>query len=130
MPFDEWLLSERNIKIALYSGAILLVLAGIIFVGSRWGVLPGPAKFAVTLLITGLFYLGGYSLYQRLSLWLGGIAVIGVASGFLPLNFAVLQIYVLAPTGLRADVMWLIASSMCLLLYLLTAYWTRSDLFT
>lgn len=130
VPFDEWLLSERNIKIALYSGAVLLVLAGIIFIGTRWGQLGGPAKFAVMLLATGLLYLGGYLLYQRQGLRLGGVAVLGVASGFLPLNFAVLQIYVLGPSGFRNDVMWLIASPMCLLLYILTAYWTQADLFT
>jgi len=130
VPFDEWLLSERNIKIALYSGAVLLVLAGIIFIGSRWGQLGGPAKFGVMLLATGLLYLGGYLLYQRQGLRLGGVAVLGVASGFLPLNFAVLQIYVLGPSGFRNDVMWLIASPMCLLLYILTAYWTQADLFT
>jgi hypothetical protein len=130
VPFDEWLLSERNIKIALYSGAVLLVMAGIIFIGSRWGQLGGPAKFAVMLLATGLLYLGGYLLYQRQGLRLGGIAILGVASGFLPLNFAVLQIYVLRPGGFHDDVMWLIASPICLLLYVLTAYWTRADLFT
>jgi hypothetical protein len=128
--FDEWLLSVRNIKVALYSGAVLLVLAGIIFIGSKWGELGGPAKFGVMLLATGLVYLGGYLLYQRPALRPGGIAVLGVASGFLPLNFAVLQIYVLGPGGFQDDVMWLIASPMRLLLYTLTAYWTRSDLFT
>jgi len=130
VPFDEWLLSERNIKIALYSGALLLVLAGIIFIGSRWGQLGGPAKFGVMLLATGLLYLGGYLLYQRPGLRLGGVAILGVASGFLPLNFAVLQVYVLGPSGFHDDVMWLIASPICLLLYVLMAYWTRADLFT
>lgn len=130
MPFSEWLLSERNIKIALYSGAVLLVLGGIIFVGSRWGQFGGPQKLAVVLLATGLFYLGGYLLYQWRGLRLGGIAVLGVASGFLPLNFAVLQIYLLGPRGFSDDLMWLIASPMCLLLYALTAYWTQAELFT
>ena len=130
VPFDEWLLSERNIKIALYSGAVLLVMAGIIFIGSRWGQFGGPAKFGVMLLATGLLYLGGYLLYQRQGLRLGGVAILGVASGFLPLNFAVLQVYVLGPGGFRDDVMWLIASPMCLLLYVLTVYWTRAHLFT
>ncbi|MCK4472288.1 MAG: hypothetical protein KAW49_10930, partial [Anaerolineae bacterium] len=123
-------MSERNIKIALYSGGLLLVLAGLIFIGVNWTRIPGPGKFAITLMITGLMYLGGYLLFQRPAYRLGGIALLGVASGFLTLNFAVLQIYVLGPSGLRNDVMWLIASPLCLLLYVLTAYWTRSDLFT
>ncbi len=129
VPFDQWLLSERNIKIALYSGGLLLVLAGLIFVGVNWTRIPGPGKFAITLMLTGLMYLGGYLLFQRPAYQLGGVALLGVASGFLTLNFAVLQIYVLGPSGLRNDVMWLIASPICLLLYILTAYWTRSDLF-
>ena len=130
VPFDQWLLSERNIKFALYTGGSLLVLAGIIFISVNWMRIPGPAKFAVTLLVTGLMYLGGYLLFQKPMLRIGGIALLGVASGFLPLNFAVLQIYVLGPHGLADDVMWLIASPMCLLLYLLTSYWTRNKLFT
>ena len=130
VPFDQWLLSERNIKIALYSGGTLLVLAGIIFVGVNWARIPGPAKFAVTLMVTGLMYLAGYLLFQRRAYRIGGVALLAVASGFLALNFAVVQIYVLGPGGLRNDVMWLIASPLCLLLYALTAYWTRGDLFT
>lgn len=130
VSFDQWLLSERNIKIALYSGGLLLVLAGLIFIGASWARIPGPAKFAITSLVTGLMYLGGYLLFQRKAYQIGGVALLGVASGFLILNFAVLQIYVLGPGGLRNEVMWLIALPPCLLLYVLTAYWTRSQLFT
>jgi hypothetical protein len=130
VPFDQWLLSERNIKIALYSGAAMLVVAGLIFVGVSWGRMPGPAKFAITVMVTGLMYLGGYLLFRRPSFRIGGIALLGVASGFVIVNFAILQLYVLGPAGLRDDVMWLIASPLCLVLYLLTAYWTRGDLFT
>jgi hypothetical protein len=130
VPFDQWLLSERNIKIALYAGALLLVAAGMIFVGVNWARIPGPAKFAITLLVTGLMYLGGYLLFRRPALRIGGIALLGVASGFVVVDFAILQLYVLGPAGLRDDVMWLIASPFCLALYLLTAYWTGGDLFT
>jgi hypothetical protein len=130
VPFDQWLLSERNIKLALYSGGILLVLAGLIFIGVRWAYIPGPAKFAITLMITGLMYLGGHLLFQRPTLKLGGIALLGVASGFAPLNFAVLQIYIFSGWGLNPNAMWLIGSLSTALLYALTAYWTRSSLFT
>ena len=60
VPFDQWLLSERNIKIALYAGGLLLVIAGLIFIGVNWTRIPGPAKFAITLMFTGLMYLGGF----------------------------------------------------------------------
>jgi hypothetical protein len=130
VPFDQWLLSERNIKIALYSGGLLLLIAGIIFIGVNWTRIPGPGKFAITLMITGLMYLGGYLLIQRPAYRIGGVALLGIASGFFVLNFAVLQIYVMGPRGMVDNVMWLIASPFCLLLYMLTAYWTKSDLFT
>ena len=130
VPFDQWLLSERNIKLALYVGGALLVIAGIIFVGVNWTRIPGPGKFAITLLATGLMYLGGFLLFNRPAYRIGGVALLAVASGFLTLNFAVLQLYVMGPAGLRDDVMWLIASPLCLLAYLLTTNWTRSMLFT
>lgn len=130
VPFDQWLLSERNIKIALYSGGLLLVLAGLIFVGINWGRIPGPAKFAITLMITGLLYLGGYLLFQRPTLRLGGVALLAVSSGFIPLNFVVLQLYIFGPQGLDNNVMWFASSFPILLLYVLTACWTRADLFT
>jgi hypothetical protein len=129
VPFDQWLLSERNIKIALYSGGALLVLAGLIFVGVNWARIPGPAKFAITLMVTGLMYLGGYLLFQRPTLRLGGVALLGIGSGFVPLNFVVLQIYIFSARGLSANVMWFIGSLPTLLLYVMTAYWTRADLF-
>jgi len=130
VPFDQWLLSERNIKFALYGGGLLLVIAGIIFIGVNWTRIPGPGKFAITLLVTGLMYLGGYLLFQRPAYRIGGVALLAIASGFLTLNFAVLQIYVMGPRGLLDEAMWMIASPLCLLVYLLTAYWTKSRLFT
>lgn len=130
VPFDQWLLSERNIKIALYSGAVLLVLAGIIFIGVNWTRFSGGLKFAITSLVTALTYFGGYLLYKRPALKLGGNALFGIAGGFFALNFGVLHIYVLRPAGLADDTMWLITSPICLILYMFTAYWTKSDLFT
>jgi hypothetical protein len=130
IPFDQWLLSERNIKIALYTGGALLVAAGLIFVGVNWAYLSGLTKFAITLMITVAMYLGGYLLFQRSTLRLGGVALVGVGAGFVPLNFVVLQIYIFSERGLSANTMWLIGSLLTLLLYLLTVYWTRADLFT
>jgi hypothetical protein len=130
VPFDQWLLSERNIKIALYSGGILLILAGLIFVGINWARIPGMGKFAVTVAVTALMYVGGYLLFRRPAFRIGGVALIAIALGFLTLNFVVLQTYVLGPRGLRDEVMWLIASLACLVPYVLTAYWTRNQLFS
>ncbi|MFH0801368.1 MAG: hypothetical protein V2A78_03150 [bacterium] len=129
ISFYEWLFSERSVKIALYTGAFLLLLAGVIFVRSRWGEMAGEAKFAVLFLITGLLYLCGYLLFQNPRVRVGGIAILGLASGFAPLDFAILQIYVLGPHGFNDEIMFLTASLACLLIYFLTAIWTRADLF-
>lgn len=130
VPFDQWLLSERNIKLALYAGGFLLLLAGFIFIGVNWTRIPGPVKFAITLMITGGMYLGGFLLFNRQAYRVGGIALLGIASGFLALDGAVLQNYVLGPAGLPNEVMWLLASPLCLVVYGLTAYGTRHGLFT
>lgn len=130
LPFDQWLLSERNIKLALYSGAVLLLVAGAIFTSVNWVRIPGPGKFAISLLATGLMYLAGFTFYRRPDLRLGGIALLFLGAGFLPLNFVILQIYIFGPRGFTAEAMWLIGSLPTLLLYSLTAYWTRNHLFT
>jgi len=130
VSFDQWLLSERNIKIALYSGAALLVLAGIIFIGVNWTRFSGGMKFAVTTLVTALTYFSGYLFFKRPALKLGGNALLSIACAFFALNFVVLQIYVLGPRGLPDDVMWLITSILGLALYLVTTFWTKGELFT
>ncbi len=129
IPFDQWLLSERNIKFMLYSGAALLIVAGLVWIGVRWNNFPGFVKFAITFFITGLSYLGGFLIYQRPRLRFGGNAILGIASGFLVMNFIVLQIYVFGPEGLNPIIMWLIASPICMGIYLTTAYFTKSKFF-
>lgn len=127
VPFDQWLLSERNIKLALYSGGLLLLLAGLIFVGINWAYLPGIAKLGVTLGVTAVLYLGGAFLFRRPSLKIGGTALLAIASGFLPLNFVVTHLYL---TQGNVDVMWLGASIVCGIVYAATAIRTRQNLFT
>lgn len=129
VPFDQWLLSERNIKLALYSGGFLLILAGLIFVGVNWNYLPGIAKLGVTVAVTLSMYVGGAFLYKRPKLKIGGAALLAIASGFLPLNFVVTQIY-LTGEMLSNNAMWFIASLACGIVYALTALWSRHNLFT
>ncbi len=98
-PFDQWLFSERTIKSALYSGAFLLILAGMIFVGANWGRLAWTTKLAViaaqTIFMT---ILGLRLLRQSASLRIGGLALTAVAAGFAPLNTWLIQHYWLRPT--------------------------------
>lgn len=130
VPFDQWLLSERNIKLALYSGGALLILAGLIFIGVNWEYLPGLAKLGVTLVLTAALYVGGALLFRRSALRIGGVALLAIASAFVPLNFAVLQIYVLGERGVNPEFTWLCASAICALLYAFTAWRTHHELFT
>ncbi|HUN22517.1 MAG TPA: hypothetical protein PK299_05210 [Anaerolineales bacterium] len=130
IPFDQWLLSERNIKIALYSGSLLLVLAGIVFIGVQWNKISGLGRFLITLVVTLVTYFGGYQLFQKPVLRLGGLALLALAAGFAPLNFAILQMFVFSDYGVDANITWLISSVLMLCFYAFTAYWTRSKLFT
>lgn len=127
LPFDQWLLSERNIKLALYSGGFLLLLAGLIFVGVRWAYLPGIAKLGVTLAVTLAMYAGGVILFRRPSLKVGGTALLAIASGFLPLNFVVTHLYL---TNVSVETTWFVASLVCATVYCVTAVWSRQNLFT
>ena len=129
VPFDQWLLSERNIKIALYTGGLLLIIAGLIFVGANWSRMAGWAKFGILVAITAGMYVGGALLFKRRNLRLGGVALLAIASGFLLLDCVVLQIYEFRDLGLDDQAMWMICSILALLVYLLTAYWTRATLF-
>lgn len=130
IPFDQWLLSERNIKLALYAGGFLLLLAGLIFVTVNWAYLPGIAKLGVTLAVTLVMYAGGFALFNRPSLKIGGAALLAIGSSFLPLNFVVTHLYLTGERGVSAEAMWLVASLVCGAVYVATTLWTRHNLFT
>ncbi len=130
VPFDQWLLSERNIKLALYSGGFLLMLAGLIFAGVNWAYLSGLAKLGVTLAVTLGMYAGGIVLFKRPNLKIGGTALLAIASGFLSLNFAVIHLYITDERGVSFETMWLLGSLVCGFAYVVTALWTRHNLFT
>ncbi len=129
IPVSQWLFSETMIKLALYGGGFLLVLAGLIFIGATWSKLPMLIKLLVTLTISGVMYSGGLLLLQLPKLRTGGLALLGVASGFIPLNFIVLHIYLLKDLGLDAQLTWLIGSAICVFIYIGTTLWTRSGIF-
>lgn len=127
IPFDQWLLSERNIKFALYSGGLLFVLAGLIFIGLNWDKLNGALKLVVTLFVTGFLYASGLFLMSRKFLKFGGVALLTIASSFVPINFAVLQIYIARDLGVTNETMWLIASLFAVAVYAVTTIYTRTQ---
>ena len=128
--FDQWLFAENTIKTALYSGAFLLILAGLIFVGANWARIPWQGKFAVTLAVTAMMCAGGFALLLRSkTLRIGGIALIAISAGFAPLNPYVLQRYWLDGLQVNENITWLVGSLACLVFYLWLARRTESMLF-
>ncbi|HMQ52338.1 MAG TPA: hypothetical protein PKE64_02060 [Anaerolineae bacterium] len=128
--FGQWLFSEGLIKLALYSGGFLLVLAGLIFIGATWSIMPGLLKLSITGAFTGVMYGAGALLFRSQRLRIGGVALLAVAGGFAPLNFVVLHVYLLRDLGINVNLTWLLASFVCLFFYLVTTFWTRTQLFT
>ena len=128
--FDQWLFSENTIKTALYSGALLLILAGLIFVGANWARIPWQGKFGVTLAVTAATCVLGFGLLLRSkTLRIGGIALIAISAGFAPLNPYVLYEYWLDGLGVAPELVWLIGSILCLGFYIWLARRTESPLF-
>lgn len=130
LSFLQWLLSEQNIKIALYSGGFLLVLAGFIFLGTNWTRLPKVVRFGVVATTTASMYVGGFLLWKRPLLRLGSFVLVSIASFFVPITFAALHLYLLQDLGISANAVWLYASLICLPLYAATAFAMRRQLFT
>ncbi len=128
-PFDQWLLSERNIRLLLYGGAVLFVIAAAIFVATQWERMSPPLKFSIVFFLNGGIYLLGYLFWSNRAMRLAGTVLLAVASAFVPLNAVVLYSGILAPRGVSALLTWLVASLFCLLLYALLAFWTRSWVF-
>lgn len=128
--FGQWLFSEGLIKLALYSGGFLLVLTGLIFIGATWSIMPGLLKLSVTGAFTGVMYGTGALLFRWQRLRIGGVALLAVAGGFAPLNLVVLHVYLLQDLGVDVNITWLLASLVCLMIYLATTFWTRTQLFT
>lgn len=107
-----------------------LALPGLIFATVNWAYMPGIAKLGVTLAVTLVMYAGGFVLFNRPSLKIGGVALLAIGSSFLPLNFVVTHLYVTSERGVSAEAVWLVASLVCGAVYVSITLWTRHNLFT
>ncbi len=80
-------LQEKNIKWFNALGTVMLLAAGIIFVATNWESWNGLIKSMLMVLVTGLFFGGGYFIREKLELPTSGLAFYLVGSFFIPLTF-------------------------------------------
>lgn len=80
-------LREKNIKWFNALGTLMLVASGIIFVATNWDAWHGGVKSLIMVLVTALFFAGGYFIRNKLELTVSGFAFYLVGALFVPLNF-------------------------------------------
>jgi hypothetical protein len=124
----ETLLSERTLQAVLFLGVLLLFAAGISWVAWNWGTFPAAVQIAFLGGFTAVFYLLGWYVHQRMKLHGSGIALIAVGSLLVPLDFYAFYLSGGFPPGSWPTI-WLVASAVCLVAYLLTAVWLQAPFF-
>ncbi len=131
LTFDRiWrtLLSERTLNVMLFLGVALLFAAAVSLVVWNWQAFPPWLQLTFIALFTGIFYALGWYVRTRMKLRGSGLALTAVASLLVPLDFYVVYLYGDFPRAIWPDV-WLLASGVCLVLYLLTALFVQAEFF-
>lgn len=124
----ETLLSERTLQAVLFLGVLLLFAAGISWVAWNWGTFPAAVQIAFLSGFTAVFYILGWYVHQRMKLQGSGIALIAVGSLLVPLDFYAFYL----SDGFSPEswpTIWLVASAVCLVAYLVTAVWLQAPFF-
>lgn len=124
----ETLLSERTLQAMLFLGVALLFAAAVSLIVWNWGLFPPWLQVTFLALFTAFFYGLGWYLRVRLKLHGSGIALTAVGSLLVPLDFYAIYLSRGFPAEWWAEV-WLLASGLCLLAYLLTVYWLQAEFF-
>lgn len=125
----QTLLSERTLNVVLFLGAFLLVASATTYVATNWEALPEAVQLGFIILFTLSFYFAGWFLRVRMKLRSSGIAVTAVGSLLVPLDFYAVFV---AGGVLPADQwpwVWLMASAVCLPIYIFTALRLRASFF-
>ncbi|GIK57155.1 MAG: hypothetical protein HND44_20515 [Chloroflexi bacterium] len=124
----ETLLSERTLQAVLFLGVILLFAAGISWVAWNWGTFPAAVQIAFLSGFTAVFYTLGWYVHQRMQLHGSGIALIAVGSLLVPLDFYAFCLSGGFPPA-SWPYIWLVASAVCLVAYLVTAVLLQAPFF-
>ncbi len=124
----EVLLSEQTLRVLLFMGVMLLFGAGVSLVVWNWGLFPPLVQVGLIGLITAIFYALGWYVRSQLHLESSGIALSAVASLLVPLDFYAVFLFGKFP-GSMWDEVWLMASAVCLFVYLATTLLMNFEFF-
>ena len=125
----QTLLSERTLNVILFLGAFLLIASAITYVVANWSTLPPWAQLAAIVLFTLSFYGGGWFMRTRMNLRASGMALTAVGSLLVPLDFYAVFIAGGFWPAERWPWVWLMASAVCLPIYIFTALRLRAQFF-
>ena len=126
--FWDSLLSERTLKAILFLGALLLFASAISWVASNWSKFTPLVQGTFLVSATAVFYSLGWFVRVKQGLRESGIAITGVASFLVPLDFLVYYLSGGFPSQSWPTV-WLAASLVCLGLYLLMTISLQAEFF-
>jgi hypothetical protein len=122
-----YLLSERTLNGLLGLGAFLILAAGVVISTINPTKLATLPHLAATIATTVVLYASGYYVRQKLQLTKAGTALLGIGAAFVPLVVWTLG----RDTALGWDgaTIWLVASTLCVLIYLGTHLLLRDRTF-
>ena len=126
--FWETLLSERTLQAILFLGVILLFSASVFWVARNWERFEPIVQIAFLGTFTALFYGAGTYVTKILKLRESGIALFGVASLLIPLDFFTFYLSGGFPPD-SGPTVWLVASLVCWLAYWVVAYLLKAPFF-
>jgi hypothetical protein len=124
----ETLLSERTLRVILFLAVVLLFSGAVSIVINEWQSFPRWAQVSFLAGFTAVFYGLGWFVRQRLKLEGSGLALTAVASLLIPLDFYTFYLSGGFPVD-SGPAVWVLASSVCLMAYILTAFLIHAESF-
>ena len=122
------LVSGALTRALLYLGALMIVVTLTALVLAFWKIFPAPVQVGFIFLVPTLFYVAGWGIRTRMRLPQASTVMLAIGAMIFALDFA--AIYQLGGLQVPIAVYWLVASTICLLIYTLTTWlWERSEVF-
>ena len=125
----QTLLSERTLRAMLFLGVFLLFAAAVTLVVFNWDRFPPVVQVLLLAAFTLTFYALGWYVRVKMALWNSGIALTATGSLLVPLDFY--AVYLgggFVPYATPGQV-WLFASAVCLVAYLVTVWVVEAEFF-